>query len=866
MDADRREERTASSGIGGSGLFGSFRDTVSEDTEDLAAGTMGFESSLNLGSEGNDTKMPGTAGLEESASSRGGLGRGGAPREEDIGRGVRFGSALRAAAGAAASVVGESGGKGGIFAALRRSPTNVGTEEVSSFRRVGAALAREEVVDGAPGESDLGVGQSLPVGGKEEGEERLELFEITGDPRQICGAPVGDLKVCIMAPGECRTGRHVKERGKPVGKRKAPPGPGFVVKSGRTPGRAGPAAYREPHLPASVASASPDFQSTRREALGLGRWTAVFQYLQESADAPGMVAPKTVKRLKGEDKVKTPRKRTKFLVEDLPEEPMLPGGYEHTAEWLRQWHSRDGKEWKQAHEEFDTISAAVLEVRGQLGRDRGVTDDGPIPTVWEGIRLAHAVGRRAETTAATAGEEARAISTEARTVAVAGRARAGAAYQLAERAQAAAVVADGRANDAMARLHQWQTSQTSVAGLGARVATMEGNAVTRAELDTTIDGMESVLKPVFESVEGRLTALEAVGPNSLGGAQPPSAVGGHGGDRYTQLEKQTAVQLKELESRLTSQAVQANGRWFRTRECCVEFSRDHVPEGQMEWFLDIVSVLQFTGEDTVDPSESRIDEMHSARVKRPLERSIVISAFKTDIPPVFSGPKEGREMKYPLPGIKTPEMWDAHDGIRGVKPRVSESLADQRTAITGGINLELAGHPAARGLALNLLEESFTFWTSLCAEVGAFYQYLLTTTYGTAPPPSGKTECWTVVVTMLRVVWRELRHVRAPAATAYGYAERNPHLMVGQYLWCTLQAHRVMREFMEAGFRRHPKVSPGIVMYLFEHRAPKAELAALQTANAAQKRKLEEQARTIADLQKSMNRVQERVHKLEQKK
>ena len=62
----------------------------------------------------------------------------------------------------------------------------------------------------------------------------------------------------------------------------------------------------------------------------------------------------------------------------------------------------------------------------------------------------------------------------------------------------------------------------------------------------------------------------------------------------------------------------------------------------------------------------------------------------------------------------------------------------------------------------------------------------------------GKVECWTVVITMVRIIWRDLREVRVEAETEYG--SDTPLVMVGKYLWGTIQAHRVMNYFLQTQF------------------------------------------------------------------
>ena len=61
-------------------------------------------------------------------------------------------------------------------------------------------------------------------------------------------------------------------------------------------------------------------------------------------------------------------------------------------------------------------------------------------------------------------------------------------------------------------------------------------------------------------------------------------------------------------------AVFAGGLWFRSRMECVDFAENHIPVGQFQWFLDIVSYLQFVTGETVFTVELQRDEVHASKV------------------------------------------------------------------------------------------------------------------------------------------------------------------------------------------------------------------------------------------------------------
>ena len=124
--------------------------------------------------------------------------------------------------------------------------------------------------------------------------------------------------------------------------------------------------------------------------------------------------------------------------------------------------------------------------------------------------------------------------------------------------------------------------------------------------------------------------------------------------------------------------------WFRWKSKCEYFDREKIPERQFKWFIYIVRYLQFVTGETVSTLESHRDEVHTVKVKNTKEQYIVISSFKMDIPPLLRGLREGKDRSTPLTVIRTPELWNAHDGVRYVYPRASTSLHDQRIKLQAG--------------------------------------------------------------------------------------------------------------------------------------------------------------------------------------
>ena len=68
----------------------------------------------------------------------------------------------------------------------------------------------------------------------------------------------------------------------------------------------------------------------------------------------------------------------------------------------------------------------------------------------------------------------------------------------------------------------------------------------------------------------------------------------------------------------------------------------------------------------------------------------------------------------------------------------------------------------------------------MSSEVEDFHIYLVTTTYGEAVSSAGRAYCFILVLTMMRVIWRDLRKVRLESEMSYGRGDNV--VIIFQYL------------------------------------------------------------------------------------
>ena len=80
-------------------------------------------------------------------------------------------------------------------------------------------------------------------------------------------------------------------------------------------------------------------------------------------------------------------------------------------------------------------------------------------------------------------------------------------------------------------------------------------------------------------------------------------------------------------------------------------------------------------------------------------------------------------------------------------------------------------------------------------------------------------EAWTLASQCMKSAFVYLRTVCSPAANAL--SDPNKVSRCTTYMWCLLESHRLMREFLDASFRNHPCIAPVITLHLFRSQVTK---------------------------------------------
>jgi hypothetical protein len=87
-------------------------------------------------------------------------------------------------------------------------------------------------------------------------------------------------------------------------------------------------------------------------------------------------------------------------------------------------------------------------------------------------------------------------------------------------------------------------------------------------------------------------------------------------------------------------------------------------------------------------------------------------------------------------------------------------------------------------------------------------------------------DAWRLTSLIAKTVFEVVHQVRSVGADLSDIV--SPSKRAAKVMWATLQAHRIMRTFIDADFRNDPKIAPVIVLHLLENRVGRADLEALQ--------------------------------------
>lgn len=277
-----------------------------------------------------------------------------------------------------------------------------------------------------------------------------------------------------------------------------------------------------------------------------------------------------------------------------------------------------------------------------------------------------------------------------------------------------------------------------------------------------------------------------------------------------------------LTARLNQESVTMGGVTFQSQDECQVWVAKNICPANFYDFYDVISLLEQSVDSMITYKELSDTESKTRKLNLTATAHRILNSFSREVPLLFM--KGPGTVDNPLTKIPNHDAWDHGDGQGGLKNEISHFLVRQVEASEQAIEARFQGYEqaAVKRVAIACLQESNLFIQELCNFITSFYNEMVTTSNGQFE------ESWTLTCKLVKGIFFELNLVRTIAARAPDILDDMTR-RVGLLLWGTLRAHKVMREFKTAQFRRHLSLAPTLMLHLFKTRVPVSIIKKMQT-------------------------------------
>jgi hypothetical protein len=264
---------------------------------------------------------------------------------------------------------------------------------------------------------------------------------------------------------------------------------------------------------------------------------------------------------------------------------------------------------------------------------------------------------------------------------------------------------------------------------------------------------------------------------------------------------------------------------FTSVECCEIWLKANNAVPFALHFLDLVSLCQVATVDAATPEEL-VDKEHKTEKAGLTDPTfaVVFHSFSLTLPfALGSSAAKTKASAHTLPAFPTYESFagtgaELDGGAKMLKQAVEDKMSPLQDSIS-----ETGMSAKAETLGLRLLANTQTHLDKLLT--------FMQEEYGRQGASSTLLAArkWEVVTKLIRILFNAVKKVRSGPAMASIKTVTAPRV-AARILWATLQAHRVLDEFVAKGFRLHPDISPVLTSHLLEICAFREDIDKLRNA------------------------------------
>jgi hypothetical protein len=315
--------------------------------------------------------------------------------------------------------------------------------------------------------------------------------------------------------------------------------------------------------------------------------------------------------------------------------------------------------------------------------------------------------------------------------------------------------------------------------------------------------------------------------------------------------KTIEAKLLDLEAQMDNITVSMGGFQFKSVDDCEAFILKHVPGNTFAYFYDIVSLLQRAwGHNHIGVREVWENSYALKKAGFKSQGEAVILASMDTVLPTCLGELTGKnsECHLPLPALATHESWTSKGFQMGRRKDIQDGLLRVVTTLEDNIREMFQSFEQGRCVVSEMLSLARTHWSQMERMIDTFFAEFLVT--GT------EKDAWKLTSLIAKTVFEAVHQVRAIGSDLSDLV--SPSKKAAKVMWATLQAHRVMRTFINADFRNDPRIAPVIVLHLLENRVGRADVDAIKQKVALQTVRMDCQAKEIDKLIQTVNELKRR--------